>query len=97
MLAKGALKDIFCWCLDAGGVGVGVEPMDCGPSNELRAECELCMPFMVVSTLFWGKRCGGGGYEGEAPCMEFMVLNGAICRQQWLRSPRYYRIGRADY
>jgi hypothetical protein len=34
------------WCLEAGGVGVGVDAIDWGPSKELRAEWEGYMPFM---------------------------------------------------
>jgi hypothetical protein len=30
---------MICWCLEAGGVEVGVEATDWGPSKEFRAEC----------------------------------------------------------
>ena len=64
MWPYGGLYGICCWCLEAGGVGVGVEAIDCGPSNELSTEWGLCMPFMRESVPFCEK-LGGGGYEEE--------------------------------
>lgn len=54
------LYGIIFWCLDAGGVGVGVDATECGASKELRAECDGYMLFIEDSVLFWENDGGGG-------------------------------------
>ena len=58
---------MICWCLEAGGVGVGVDATDWAVSKELKAEWERLMPFTTPSVLFCEYE-GGGGYEGEEAC-----------------------------
>jgi len=46
-------NDIECWCLEAGGVGVGVVAIDWELSKELKAELDRpWRPFIEESVLF---------------------------------------------